>query len=202
MNLSVHRIRTHKCTKWLRNTNKLANHPPWWQSTRRKYHLFYWCVTSSVHKTSNTTIQRNQLLQTSSISDASVSSESHLIFMWMLVIVSIWFHSAAASICNVNAAGINPNNIIKFYDAIYHIYGVFRVNEWKSVILKPSKIVLHAACQCKQVKRTSGALEQRALRGVLLICCSPDTTTDPMPRTAFFLYWLFIWKFCITNNAA
>ena len=31
----------------------------------------------------------------------------------------IWFHSAVASICNVNATGINPNNMIKFYDAIY-----------------------------------------------------------------------------------
>ena len=113
---------------------------------------------------------------------ASVHSESHLVFLWMLVILLIVFHSAAASIYNVNAAGISPNNMIKFYDTICHIQG-----QWvKECYIETVKIVLHAACQCKQVNRTSGSLEQRVLRGVLLICCSPDTPTNPTPRTAFF----------------
>ena len=89
--------------------------------------------------------------------------------------------TVVASICNVNAAGISPNNMIKFYDAIY---GVFRVNEWKRcVILKPSELCY------KQVNWTSGALEQRVLRGVMLIGCSPYTQYTPTnltSRTAFF----------------
>ena len=39
--------------------------------------------------------------------------------MRILVILLIWFHSALASICNVNTAGTSPNHTIKFYNGIY-----------------------------------------------------------------------------------
>ena len=156
--------------------------------------LTHLCVTRPqwVDKTNNTTIQRNQLLHTSSIFDASVNRESHLIFMWMLVILLTWFHSAVARICNVNAAGVIPNNMIKFYDAI-HMASSASLSE-RMCYIETLKIVLHAACQCKQVNRTSGDLEQRVLWGVLLIGCSPDS------KNGFFLYWLLIWKFCTKDD--
>ena len=103
--------------------------------------------------------------------------------MWMLVILLIWFHSAVASICNVNATGISPNNTIKFYNAMY-MASSGSMSEIDMCYTETLKIVLHwhAACQCKQVNRTSGALEQRVLWTVLLIGCSPDTPTNPTSR--------------------
>ena len=73
----------------------------------------------------------------------------------------------------------------------WYIDGVFRVNEWKRcVTLKPSKIVLHA-CQSEQVNRTSGSLEQRVLRGVLLhVLKHPRTRHQERPfsvSTAMFI---------------
>ena len=121
--------------------------------------------------------------------------------MWMLVILLIWFHSAVASIYNVNATGISPNNMIKLYDAMY-MASSGSMSERNMCYTETLKIVLHwyAACQCKQVNRTSGALEQRVLWAVLLIGCSPDTPTNPTSRKFFSLYWLFTWKFCTKDD--
>ena len=55
--------------------------------------------------------------------------ESRLVFLWMLIILLAWFNGAGASVCNVDAVEISPNNMIKFYDAVYISVQIFIFKE-------------------------------------------------------------------------
>ena len=82
-----------------------------------------------------------------------------------------------------------------------HKYGVFSQGQWvkEMCYIETLKTELHI-CRMQtsqQNQRRFGTTS--ILRGVLLIGCSPDTPANPSSRT-FFLYWLFIRKFCTKDD--
>ena len=106
----------------------------------------------------------------------------------------IWFHSAVASIYTVSATGINPNNMIKFYDAIY-MASSWSMSERDVLYWNPQNCVT-----CRMPMQTS---QQNQLR--FGTSSTAGSTADwlltwhthrPDIKNGFFLYWLFIWKFC------